>query len=76
MSFINHVLYVLELVLCADLFSGRQESVQVHSEYLELWLLEEEDKLWATQAHHAGKTLQKTEVEERKADLPEEAQKP
>lgn len=61
----------LDLIL---LFSGRLESVRVHSEYLELWRPEEEDKPRATPAHHAGKTRQKREEEERKADLPEEAQ--
>lgn len=61
----------LDLIL---LFSVRLGSVRVHSEYLELWRPEEEDKPWATLAHHAGKTRQKRE-EERKAGLPEEAQK-
>lgn len=50
--------------------------MRVQSEYLELWRLEEEeDKPWATRARRAGKTCQKREEEERKADLPEEAQR-
>lgn len=46
--------------------------MRVRSEYLELWLLEEEDKLRATPARHAGNTRQKTEQEKRKTQTPEE----
>lgn len=64
MMFISHCLYVFDLVLSADLFSGRL----AHSEYLELWRPEEEDKPRATLAHHAGKTCQKREEEELPAE--------